>query len=82
MGFSRFAPPHCLILSILVLSGLFSKALHIYQHADSVPLYLLALYSPTFFISEIILFVAVCAVLHFTSGWYSTAAMIASGFLS
>ena len=79
---SSSPPPHSLIFSILVLSGLCSKGLHIYQHADSIPLYLLALFFPTFFIVETILFVAVCSLLLFTSGWYATAAAIASGCLA
>lgn len=79
---SRFHPPQRLILSILVLSGICSKLLHIYQHSGSIPWYLILLYFPTFFILETLLFVAVWGVLHLTTGWYAVLAMIGSGILA
>ncbi|CAG7939130.1 unnamed protein product [Penicillium nalgiovense] len=78
---TRFHHPQRLILSILVLSGLCSKLLHIYQHR-SLPLYLLALYFPTFFIQEVLLFVAVWILLYTTSGRWSVAAIIISAIVA
>ncbi|CAG8945350.1 unnamed protein product [Penicillium salamii] len=77
----RFHQPQRLILSVLVLSGVCSKLLHIYQHR-SLPLSLLALYFPTFFIQEILLFVTVWILLHTTSGRWSVAAVIGSAFIA
>lgn len=78
---TRFHHPQRLILSILVLSGICSKLLHIYQHR-SLPLYLLALYFPTFFIQEILLFVAVWLLLYTTTGRWSVAAVIGSAIVA
>lgn len=78
---TRFHHPQRLILSILVLSGLCSKLLHIYQHR-SLPLGLLALYFPTFFIQEVLLFVAVWILLYITSGRWSVVAVIISAIVA
>lgn len=43
------------LLSVLVVSALTSKVLHLFQHAGSIPAALLALYFPTFFIQEVLL---------------------------
>ncbi|KAJ5779383.1 hypothetical protein N7457_007103 [Penicillium paradoxum] len=77
----RFHHPQRLILSVLVLAGLCSKLLHIYQHR-SLPLYLLALYFPTFFIQEILLCVAVWILLYTTSGRWSVAAVVLSSIVA
>jgi hypothetical protein len=47
------------ILSLLVVSVISSKALHLVQHASSLPRGHFALYFPTFFILEAIL--CICA---------------------
>ncbi|KAJ5449079.1 hypothetical protein N7445_003900 [Penicillium cf. griseofulvum] len=78
---TRFHHPQRLILSVLVLSGLCSKLLHIYQHR-SLPLYLLALYFPTFFIQELLLFIAVWILLYTTSGRWSVAAVTSSAIVA
>lgn len=77
----RFHQPQRLILSVLVLSGVCSKLLHIYQHR-SLPLPLLALYFPTFFIHEILLFVTVWVFLYTTTGRWSVAAVIGAAFIA
>ncbi len=77
----RFHHPQRLILSVLVLSGICSKLLHIYQHR-SLPLSLLALYFPTFFIQEALLFIAVWILLYTTSGRWSVAAVVVSGLIA
>lgn len=77
----RFHQPQRLILSVLVLSGVCSKLLHIYQHR-SLPLPLLALYLPTFFIQEILLFVTVWILLYTTTGRWSVAAVIGAAFIA
>jgi hypothetical protein len=81
MSVVRFHHPQRLILSVLVLSGLCSKLLHIYQHR-SLPFYLLALYFPTFFIQEALLFVAVWILLYTTAGRWSVAAVVVSALIS
>lgn len=78
---TRFHHPQRLILSILVLSGICSKLLHIYQHR-SLPLYLLALYFPTFFIQEVLLFITVWILLYKTTGRWSVAAVIGSAIVA
>lgn len=77
----RFHQPQRFILAVLVLSGVCSKLLHIYQHR-SLPFYLLALYFPTFFIQEILLFVAVWTLLYTTSGRWSVAAVLGSAVIA
>lgn len=69
------------ILSVLVISGLYSKLLHIYQHR-SLPLYAIVLYFPTFFVEEVLLFVAVWLALNKTSGWAKSLALIVSAFIA
>jgi uncharacterized membrane protein YvlD (DUF360 family) len=78
---TRFHHPQRLILAVLVLSGLCSKLLHIYQHR-SLPLYLLALYFPTFFIEEVLLFGIVWLLSYTTSGRWSVAAVVISALLA
>jgi hypothetical membrane protein len=78
---TRFHHPQRLILAVLVLSGLCSKLLHIYQHR-SLPLYLLALYFPTFFIEEVLLFGIVWLLLYTTSGRWSVAAVVISALFA
>ena len=78
---SRFYLPQRVILALLVVSGLCSKLLRIYQYR-SLPLYRLFIYFPTFFILETLLFVAVWAVLHTTSGQYAVVAVIGTGLLA
>jgi hypothetical protein len=78
---TRFHHPQRLILAVVVLSGLCSKLLHIYQHR-SLPLYLLALYFPTFFIIESLLFAVVWLLLYTTSGRWSVAAVVVSALLA
>jgi hypothetical protein len=78
---TRFHHPQRLIFAVLVLSGLCSKSLHIYQHR-SLPVYLLALYFPTFFIEEVLLFGIVWLLLYTTSGLWSVAAVVISALLA
>jgi hypothetical protein len=56
------------LLSILVVSALTSKLLHLFQHAGSIPTALLALYFPTFFIQEILLSAATWFLLQKPTG--------------
>lgn len=55
-------------LSLLVVSALSSKALHLAQHAASIPPTRLILYFPTLFMQETLLFVCAWFLLHKTTG--------------
>ncbi|RJE18711.1 Sulfatase domain protein [Aspergillus sclerotialis] len=56
------------LLSLLVVPALASKALHLFQHTHSLSPLLLALYFPTFFVLEILLFVVAWFLLNRTYG--------------
>ncbi|KAJ5101715.1 hypothetical protein NUU61_003937 [Penicillium alfredii] len=71
-----------LILSVLVLSGISSKLLRLYQHYQSMPFSLFVIYFPTFFVPEIFLFIAVWALLYNASGRFAVATAIGAGFLA
>ncbi|KAJ5108962.1 hypothetical protein N7456_005637 [Penicillium angulare] len=56
------------ILALLIVSTFSSKALHLFQHATSLPQSRLILFFPTFFIQEAVLWTVACFVLYRLSG--------------
>ena len=56
------------ILSLLAVSTLSSKALHLSQHATSLPLTKFILYFPTFFIQDFLLLIGAWFLLHRSTG--------------
>lgn len=77
---SQFLRPF--LFSVLVVSALSSKLLHLLQHVNSVPTPLFIVYFTTFFIQEAILFVAVWFLLQKTSGGKNVLATVFSGILT
>lgn len=77
---SQFWQPF--LLSILAVSVLSSKALHLFEHAHSIPPYNFVVYFPTFFIQDALLCIAIWLLLHVTSGVKSIVAVIVSGILA
>lgn len=69
-------------LSLLVVSALSSKVIHLYQHAGSIPPFLFVLYFPTFFILEALLAVAAWFLLNRTHGAKSALATVVVGLLA
>lgn len=69
------------LLSLLVVPALASKALHLFQHTHSLSPLLLALYFPTFFVLEILLFVAAWFLLNRTYGAKSVVGAAIVGLL-
>ncbi|KAJ5543206.1 hypothetical protein N7535_005635 [Penicillium sp. DV-2018c] len=73
------------IVSVLVVSVISSKLLHLFQHASSLPWSHLALYFPTFFILETLLCLAIWGLLFKLTGFKSLLGLIfsvATTFLS
>lgn len=70
------------LLSLLVVSAVSSKALHLYQHGGSLPLARLTLYFPTFFIQEGILFGAAWTLLQRSTGVRALAGTIATAIIA
>ncbi|KAJ5610483.1 hypothetical protein N7510_007202 [Penicillium lagena] len=71
-----------LVFSLLVVSALSSKTLHLFQHAGSLPSALFVLYFPTFFIQEAFLFAGAWFLLHKTTGLRSVFGAGLTAFLS
>ena len=71
---SRSSWLRSLLLSLLVVSALVSKVLHLYQHAASISPLLFVLYFPTFFFLEILLAAGAWFLLNRTHGVKSTVA--------
>ncbi|KAJ6104440.1 hypothetical protein N7523_010760 [Penicillium sp. IBT 18751x] len=68
--------------SLLVVSAISSKALHLYQHGGSLDRARLILYFPTFFLQEGILFAAAWILLQRSSVVRSVAGTIATSFIA
>lgn len=71
-----------LLLSLLVVSSLASKLLHLYQHVSSISPLLLTVYFPTFFILEFLLYATAWFLLNRTHGLKSAVATTAVAFTS
>lgn len=70
------------ILSLLIVSALSSKALHLYQHGGSLPRAQFILYFLTFFIQEGILFGTAWALLQRSVGVLSLVGTIATAIIA
>jgi hypothetical protein len=70
------------MLSLLVVSAISSKALHLYQHGGSLPLAQLIIYFPTFFIQEGVLFGAAGILLQRSTGVRALAGTIATAIIA
>lgn len=77
---SHFVRPF--LLSLLVVSALASKLLHLSQHVHSLNPILLVLYFPTFFILEILLSVGAWFLLNRTIGLKSALGTAIVGLLA
>lgn len=69
------------VLSLLVVSALSSKGLHLYQHGGSLPRARFILYFLTFFIQEGILFGTAWALLQRSTGVLSVVGTIATAII-
>jgi hypothetical protein len=69
------------LLSLIVVSTLSAKAVHLLLHSHSVPRYAFVLYFATFFIVDIFLFVGSWSILHRTSGAWGPVGLFIGGLL-
>lgn len=69
------------VLSLIVVSTLAAKVIHLILHVRSVPRHLFLLYLPTFFITDAILFATTWALLFKTSGIWSTLGAVVTAAL-
>ena len=82
MNIPSFRLSRPFLFSLLVVSILASKLLHLFQHVHTIPPLRFVLYFPTFFVQDVVVAIAGRLLLHNGTGALSVVGLLFGGFLA